>query len=189
MIGRILIGIYVSFCFVEPTLKAAIILANLIEARKIQENWHHICSVKNLAFSFKHFYGKVRILCRLSYFEVLVSFITVSLLTWEKWKLDKLLTVHLKVLILGWFLYFRISFKDGCLETLWWSAFTWCSGILRFLTISEKKPFKVLPTSFPLEIIFTFSINRYFQLIYIQDKFFEDKVSLSRAKTSIIIKS
>ena len=46
----------------ESTLKTGVILANLKEAGKIEEqiaslNWQHICSAKNLAVSFKVFTG------------------------------------------------------------------------------------------------------------------------------------
>ena len=58
MIGRILTGLYLSFSCLERTLETGVILANLKEAGKIEEqiaslNWQHIYLAKNSAFSFK----------------------------------------------------------------------------------------------------------------------------------------
>ena len=81
MIGRMLIGLQLSFWFLEPTLKTGVILVNLKEAEKIEEqiaslNWQHI-SVKNSAFSFKIFMGMSESCTALLISKFLISFLTV----------------------------------------------------------------------------------------------------------------
>ena len=96
MIGRIPTGLQLSFWFLEPTLKTGVILANLKEAGKIEEqiatlNQQHICSVKHSEFSFKTFMGMSESCTDLLIQKFLFSFITVFFLSWEKKELDKYL--------------------------------------------------------------------------------------------------
>ena len=160
----------------------------MTEAEKIEEqnaslNWHHIYSTKNSAFSFKSFTWMSESCTALLICKVLISFITVFLSTWEKWKLDQCLVAHIMVLILGWFLCFRIAFKVGWLEILWWSAFIWCSGILRLFTMFEKKLFRVLAISFSLKVVLPFSINKILSL----DLFFSEKNGLTVCKNFLLL--
>ena len=96
------------------------------------------------------------------------------------------MVAHPMVLILGWFLYFRIiAFKVGWLKSLWWSTFTWCSGILRFLRMFEKISLKVLASSSSLEIVLPFLINTILSIDFI----FSKKTNQKNKKTKNKLKT
>lgn len=116
--------------------------------------WQHICSAKKPSFSLRVF---TEYLYRLVYFQFFNFFYKSFFVDLRK-ILDKCLVKRLIVSILGWCLHFRIAFKVGWLESLWWSARTWCSLISRIFTMFEKASFKVFATLSSLEIILSFSV-------------------------------
>ena len=58
------------------------------------------------------------------------------------------------LLMLGWFLTLIWLVRLDCVDLLCRSSSYWYYGILRFLTIFEKKTLKVFATSFSLDSIF-----------------------------------
>ena len=86
VIGRILFGLKLSFWFLELTLKTGVMLANLKEAGKIEEqiaslNWQDICLAKNSAFFFRIFAGMSESCTALVISKFLISFTTALLST------------------------------------------------------------------------------------------------------------